>query len=122
LARLRSTGFDERAVVRALEALPFVELQPGSEQVPFKVSYFAADNETNRARVAAALAALPFRVEVVWSHDYYLDVAPYNGAKGGAVGHLIETWKLTAEAVVAAGDSGNDANMLDRHWLGIVVK
>jgi hydroxymethylpyrimidine pyrophosphatase-like HAD family hydrolase len=34
---------------------------------------------------------------------------------------LIERWSLSCARTVAAGDSGNDLNMLDRDWSGIVV-
>lgn len=120
-ARLDTSGFDARAVERVLAGLPFLELQPPHEQVPYKVSYYAEDTDENQRLVAQALATLPFPTCTVWSHDLYLDIAPHNGAKGGAVHHLIEEWELEAHAVVAAGDSGNDHSMLERHWPAIVV-
>jgi sucrose-phosphate synthase len=120
-ARLEATGFDSEAVRVALEPLTFLTRQPDHDQVPFKVSYFAPDSAENQAEVARALQALPFPTQTVWSHDHYLDVAPHNGAKGGAVHHLIEDWQLEGQAVVAAGDSGNDHSMLQRHWHAIVV-
>jgi sucrose-phosphate synthase len=119
--RLRDSGFISEAVHEALEPLPFLLRQPDHDQVPYKVSYFAHETESNQAEVARALAPLPFETLAVWSHDHYLDVAPHNGAKGGAVDHLIAHWGLDPEAVVAAGDSGNDHSMLGRHWPGIVV-
>jgi sucrose-phosphate synthase len=119
--RLFATGFDPTLVRNVLEPLSFLGRQPDHEQVPHKVSYFAPDTEEYQAEVARALSTLPFRTQTVWSHDHYLDVAPHNGAKGGAVDHLIEHWQLDAEAVVAAGDSGNDHSMLARHWSAIVV-
>jgi sucrose-phosphate synthase len=120
-SRLRDTGFDTQAVRTALEPLDFLYRQPEHEQVPYKVSYFAPDTDANQDAVAQALAPLPFRTHTVWSHEHYLDVAPHNGAKGGAVHHLLDHWQLDAEAIVAAGDSGNDHSMLNRHWRAIVV-
>jgi sucrose-phosphate synthase len=120
-ARLSTSGFDPHAVKQALAPLPFLEFQPDHEQVPYKVSYFAEDTEANQRAVADALATLSFSTCTVWSHDLYLDIAPHNGAKGGAVHHLIEEWQLDSDAVVAAGDSGNDHSMLERNWPAIVV-
>lgn len=119
--RLRETGFDADAVRLALAPLSFLWPQSDHEQVPFKVSYFAPDTPEHQQRVANALGELPFRTHTVWSHDDYLDVTPHNGAKGGAVHHLMEGWELDGDSVVAAGDSGNDHSMLDRHWRAIVV-
>lgn len=120
-ARLARTRFTRDAVIEALRGLRFLELQPEHEQFEHKVSYFAPDTRENRARIAASLATLPFETELVFSHDEYLDVVPRGGAKGGAVAHLLEAWRLRSSRAVAAGDSGNDANMLERDWHGIVV-
>jgi sucrose-phosphate synthase len=120
-AALSASGFDPGRVRRALEGLTFLRLQPDAEQRPHKVSYHAPDEPQLRREVAQALSRLPFETHCVFAHDNYLDIAPRNGAKGGAVQHLIQQWGLPRERVVAAGDSGNDLSMLDRDWHGIVV-
>lgn len=120
-ARLASSGFDAEQVRAALAEVEFLRPQPEHEQHPHKVSYLMRDTAKRRARVHAALARLPFPTATVFSHDDYLDVAPSNGTKGGAVTHLLEHWQLTPERVVAAGDSGNDHSMLTQSWHGIVV-
>jgi sucrose-phosphate synthase len=79
------------------------------------------DRAGHRERVRAALAHLPFESQLIVSHDEYLDVVPSNGAKGGAVAHLLDVWQVPRSRAVAAGDSGNDANMLEQDWHGIVV-
>lgn len=120
-AALSASGFDPARVRAALGGLSFLSLQPDSEQRPHKVSYHAPDEPQLRGRVALALSQLPFETHCVYAHDNYLDIAPYNGAKGGAVQHLLQQWGLPSQRVVAAGDSGNDLSMLDRGWHGIVV-
>jgi sucrose-phosphate synthase len=121
LSHLAGTGFARQAVLAALAELEFLELQRDDEQFAHKVSYFMADSASYRERVRAALARLPFESQLIVSHDEYLDVVPVNGAKGGAVAHLLDAWRIPRSRAVAAGDSGNDANMLEQDWHGIVV-
>lgn len=120
-SRLAADGFERGAVLEALAELEFLQLQPEHEQFAHKVSYFAASSPTNRERVQAALARLSFETRTIFAHDEYLDVAPSQGAKGGAVAHLLKLWQVPLARAVAAGDSGNDANMLEQDWHGIVV-
>ncbi|HEX2731637.1 MAG TPA: HAD-IIB family hydrolase [Polyangiaceae bacterium] len=120
-ARLAASGFDAERVRACLEPLPFLRLQPEDEQHVHKVSYWAQNNPAQRALVQNALATLPFCTQIGFSHDEYLDIAPDNGAKGGAVRHLLEHWTIPARRAVAAGDSGNDRSMLCCEWYGIVV-
>jgi sucrose-phosphate synthase len=121
LSHLAAGGFERQAVLGALRELEFLVLQPEHEQFAHKVSYFAPDSPENRDRVHRALARLPFETKTVFAHDEYLDVAPSRGAKGGAVTHLLDFWQVPRARAVAAGDSGNDANMLEQDWHGIVV-
>lgn len=118
---LDRTGFERRAVLEALAPLEFLRLQPDEDQFAHKVAYFMSDTVEHRARIHAALATLPFPSSTVISHDEYLDVVPVNGAKGGAVAHLLDLWQIPRARAVAAGDSGNDENMLEQDWHGIVV-
>ena len=121
-AHLRASGFERDAVLAALQTCDFLRLQSDEEQLTCKVSYFMPDRPAYRERLREALARLPFACETITSHDEYLDVAPRPGGKGGAVAHLLSRWRLSAARTVAAGDSGNDANMLDQDWRGIVVR
>lgn len=118
---LSRNGFVRKAVLAALRDLEFLELQKDEEQLEHKVSYFMPDTLETRQRLSSALARLPFETQVVLSHDEYLDVVPRHGAKGGAVAHLLDLWGIPRTRAVAAGDSGNDANMLEQDWHGIVV-
>ena len=119
--RLSTTGFDARRVRKALADLPFLSPQFEHEQREHKVSYSSPGSPQHQARVKSALKVLGFETLTIFSHDNYLDIAPVNGAKGGAVSYLLERWGIPPERAVAAGDSGNDRSMLEADWHGIVV-
>jgi sucrose-phosphate synthase len=120
-AHLGAGGFRRETVVEALRACDFLSLQADEEQFPYKVSYFMPDRPEHREELRAALGRVPFECETIVSYDDYLDIAPRPGGKGAAVAHLIERFRLSAGRTVAAGDSGNDLNMLDQDWPAIVV-
>jgi sucrose-phosphate synthase len=120
-SHLGGTGFRRSLVLEALRGLEFLRLQPDHEQFEHKVSYYTQDTPEHRQRLQRALASLPFETRTVFAHDEYLDIAPHRGTKGGAVSHLLDLWQLPRERAVAAGDSGNDAHMLEQDWHGIVV-
>jgi sucrose-6F-phosphate phosphohydrolase len=119
--RLALSGFEAEQVRQRMAALTTPRLQPEDEQRHFKVSYHLPDTPEHRRQVQRALHGLPFETQTVFSHDNYLDIAPHNGAKGGAVEHLLARWNIHPTRAVAAGDSGNDLSMLRREWHSIVV-
>jgi sucrose-phosphate synthase len=120
-SRLASTGFDGQQVHAALGRLSFLRRQPFFEQRVHKISYHCPSVHSYQDQVLEALSSLAFETLTVFSHDDYLDVAPVNGAKRGAVAYLAERWGIPPARVVVAGDSGNDRSMLDSDWQGIVV-
>lgn len=61
------------------------------------------------------------RVNVVYSHGRYLDVLPPTASKGDALEYLCQELKIRREHAIAAGDSGNDRNMLERAGRSVVV-
>lgn len=121
-AHLGAGGFDRDAVRAALTPCEFLSPQSDEEQLPYKVSYFMPRRPAYSERLREALSRLPFACETIVSHNEYLDIAPRPGGKGGAVAHLIARWQLSAARTVAAGDSGNDVNMLDNAWPAIIVR
>jgi len=54
------------------------------------------------------------------SYDTYIDVLPINLGKGNAVHFLRNQLGLTPEQVAVAGDSGNDRQMFETEYKGIV--
>ena len=80
------------------------------EQHSGKASYFLGDHDP--AQIARAYAEAGLRVEVVASHNRYLDILSDGTGKGAAVMHVADALSFTQARVVVAGDSGNDLTML----------
>ncbi|KQN26817.1 hypothetical protein ASE86_03510 [Sphingomonas sp. Leaf33] len=113
-------GWRPRAVASALESLSDLEPQPPVDQRRFKLSYFAA-NETVASRVRARLEAAGVAARVIYSHGHLLDVLPMRAGKGAAMTWAASRLNLPLERVHAAGDSGNDLDMLQACPNAIVV-
>ena len=105
------SGWSASAIEAALENVRDLAPQPAIEQRAFKRSYFA-ERPGIAAEVERALADADLAARVVHSHGRLLDVLPVRAGKGNAMLHVSRVLGLPCERVVAAGDSGNDADML----------
>lgn len=113
--RLASTGFDAEAVRGALADVSGLTSQPHDAQSRFKVSYYAdaeIAGQPTLATVAATLEAAGLAANLVYSAGLFLDVLPTAASKGSALLYLAERFSLAGGQVVAAGDSGNDRELL----------
>lgn len=104
-------GWDPGAIESALHGLAGLAPQAAIDRRPFKCSFFAESPEVVAA-VGEALEAAGIEAKVVFSHGRLLDVLPRRGGKGAAMRHVSQVLGLPCERVIAAGDSGNDADML----------
>ncbi|WP_165961152.1 HAD-IIB family hydrolase [Qipengyuania sediminis] len=110
-SRRLAEGWDGVAVAQALDGIPGLEPQSDIEQRTFKRSYLTADAAAaEHARRVLAEAGLSVRI--IASHARFLDIVPANGGKGAAMAHVARMLGLRPQQIVAAGDSGNDADML----------
>jgi len=108
------------ACQQALARCPGIELQPGGASIPYKLSYYA-DSPEIRDQVAKVLVGSGLSTKLVLSHGRLLDILPEKGGKSGAVMFIAQTYGIAADCVIAAGDSGNDLDMLQAAGGGIVV-
>ncbi|PKL11003.1 MAG: hypothetical protein CVV52_15550 [Spirochaetae bacterium HGW-Spirochaetae-8] len=114
-----------RRIREALSGFGALELQPeeGSQR-DFKVSFNVLDNsdiDSLMQKVGDALGKTKSSWHLVLSHDRFLDILPYRASKGTAVKYIAWKWHIDLKAVVTAGDSGNDADMMIKPLKGIVV-
>lgn len=108
------------AIDRALADVPGLVPQANYEQRTYKRSYYAEAPELARS-VDQRLQAAGIPARVVFSHGRLLDVLPRNAGKAAAMRHVAQSFAIPLERVFAAGDSGNDADMLSACRNAILV-
>lgn len=111
-------GWDPAAVDARVSGLAGVERQPPVEQRRHKRSYFAEEAAVVAA-IRSAVADLPVRV--IHSHGRLLDIVPARAGKGAAMQWAARALGVAPDQVYAAGDSGNDLDMLAQCQNGILV-
>ena len=115
-----SLGWDRQAVEEALDGLPGLTHQKATEQRPFKLSFFTKDPAVvDEVRSRLKTEGLP--ATVIHSHDRFLDILPQRASKGKALRWLCGKLGVDIADTIAAGDSGNDADLLLQAGNGIVV-
>lgn len=114
-------GWCRDAVLGALSDLEVLTLQPPEHQSGVKVSYFLHHEEL-APDIEARLRQREVRGKVLFSGGRFLDVIPERAGKAAAVEHLLRRWGLPRSSVLAAGDSGNDLDLLAHpDFLGVAV-
>ena len=112
-------GWDRPALLRVLAGVPGLEPQDPVEFRAFKLSYLGTLAAAEAARDAIRAAGLAARV--VHSHGALIDVLPARAGKAAAMRRLAEHFGVPPGAVLAAGDSGNDIDMLNAAARAVVV-
>jgi sucrose-6-phosphatase len=113
----------------ALEGTEGLTLQEDETQAEFKCSYYTSlriDRQKLFARVKRRLARAGIQANLVFSQDAkrkrgLLDVLPSDTAKDTAIFYLQRRLEIDREAVVYAGDSGNDLLAFVSGFRAIVV-
>jgi sucrose-6F-phosphate phosphohydrolase len=116
-------GFVREQIVSFMtEHSPQPELQPPENQTPLKVSYFwenASASDLETLQLALGEAQLP--VKMVFSSKVYLDIIPERAGIGAAVKFLVDSLVLSPNQVFVCGDSGNEIDLFQYGFRGIVV-
>ncbi len=109
----------DRAAVRAAIAPLGICAQPVVTEGAHKLSFFG--DAADAAAIRAALAQAGLAARVVFSHGRLIDVLSPGGGKAAAIAAYAAGLGLTLDDCIAAGDSGNDLDMLDACGFAIVV-
>ncbi|WP_137897725.1 HAD family hydrolase [Sphingomonas sp. 2SG] len=117
-ARALDAGWDRAVVVRALAPLG-VTPQPVATEGPHKLSFFGT--AADAAAIRATLAAAGLGARVIFSHGELIDVLAPAGGKAAAIAFYAARHGWSLGQCIAAGDSGNDADMLAACGQAIVV-
>lgn len=114
--------WEPRAVRDAMRGVPGLRLQPKAEQGLYKISYVVDSAVAPSVReIARHLRKRSLHVNLIYSHDTYLDIVPVRVSKGGAVRYVAMKWGIPVERMLVVGDAGNDEDMLSGNTLGVVV-
>ena len=93
---------------------------PDKYQTPLKASYDVPNEETYK-RVVKRLQEAELEAKVIHSGETNLDIIPTEAGKGNVIKYLYQRLDIPAFQVVVAGDSGNDVEMFQPPFRGIVV-
>ncbi|MGA1798399.1 HAD-IIB family hydrolase [Sphingomonas sp. 4RDLI-65] len=111
-------GWNADTIDARVARLVGVERQPAVEQRRHKRSYFVEEPAVIAA-IRMVVADLPVRV--IHSHGRLLDIVPERAGKGAAMTWVARVLGIARDHVYAAGDSGNDLDMLTLCRNGILV-
>jgi len=116
----RDWGRDQ--IRESLQGLPGLVEQESWHQHPAKLSYYIQDrNPQVVPEIRKRIDPWGRACKCVVTYDYYIDIMPAWGGKGSPVEYLAQSIGIDREHVIAAGDSGNDRDMLDRGFKSIIV-
>ncbi|MBK9118280.1 MAG: HAD-IIB family hydrolase [Phycisphaerales bacterium] len=122
--RVIGRGWNHGAIHRLMRDIPMARPQADEWQSPFKCSYHLDTQVAPRLQeIRGRLAAHGLKAKVIHSAGEYLDLIPARAGKGEALRYLARAWELPADAVITAGDTGNDLDMMraDLGFRAIVV-
>lgn len=110
---LRDVGDEwQPALIRSAAApIDGLSLQPNYDQNAFKCSWFFKD-PAGVKMLRGSIGAARYRARIIASHGHLLDVVPHQAGKGAAVLHVASRLNISRQRIIAAGDSGNDIDML----------
>lgn len=116
-------GWDLSAIDILMRDIRGIEKQPKRFQNAFKSSWYLNDaSPQDILKIEAALDQENILANVVYSSNRDLDVIPKYANKGNALAWLLKHLKITREATLVAGDTGNDSAMFHKRGIrGIVV-
>ncbi len=105
-----------------MQGLTYLQPQEAAAQTANKISYYCKNaGEATAASIKSLLRKNLLQARVVVSKQYCVDILPVRASKGHALRFLATQWKFDLGNIYAAGDSGNDLDMLRGMVKGIVV-
>jgi sucrose-phosphate synthase len=109
-------------VRQAIAELSGINLQSAEGQRLHKISYLVDPAKSpSIEEIQEHLRQHQLQVQVIYSHQEFLDILPLRASKGAAVSYCANKWNFSLENVLVAGDSGNDEQMLTSGANAVVV-
>lgn len=122
-SEILSSDWHRSQILAIADTFPQLQMQPQSEQNPFKISYYLSNPiaETIIAQLKAVLAEAGFNTKIIYHAKQDLDLLPAKADYGLAVRFLGQKWQLASSRTVACGDSLSDIDLLRGEENGIIV-
>ena len=122
-SKILAEGWNREKIVAIANKFSALQIQPESEQNPFKISYYLAPSvaKSTIVKLDEVLKAAGFELKFIYSSDQDLDLLPKNGDKGLAVKFLQDRWHISSRCTVTCGDCGNDIALFESADKGIIV-
>lgn len=108
-------------IKETLKQFDFLVSQEAEGQRSHKISYYLENTNDRLQHIQLALNEQKLHCKVIYSHNQFLDILPGRASKGKAVNYLQYKYEFLPRHVMVAGDSGNDADMLEGNTRGLIV-
>ena len=110
--QLLDAGWNVERVEAITTVFPGIRRQPEEFQAKYKSSWFLENAKTEQLKaLEEQLTAAGIAVNIVYSSQRDLDILPKQGTKGAALQRLCAQLAIPLDAVLVAGDTGNDSSM-----------
>lgn len=116
-----SYRWNREKIIDLLKEFNFLIYQEEEVQNEFKISYYVDADDEHINRVKEKLKSNKIKCNFIYSHSKYLDILPYRASKGRAVNYLSNRWNIPQKSILTCGNSGNDEDLLQGRFLGVVV-
>lgn len=120
--KIISQGWEREKIVRLLADIKELVWQDEQWQTEFKTSYFLRDSTTEVLQeINRRMQRAKLRAHVIYSGGQFLDFLPHLSGKAEALKYVADSFGLRTENVIVCGDSGNDLDMFQAGFKGIIV-
>jgi len=117
-----SENWSAETVRQTLADMETIKLQPEENQSPFKVSYLYPNATPDHLdRIRDRLQGAGLDINLIYSSRRDLDILPGGVDKGTAAKFITHRLGVPNDRVLTAGNSGNDINLMEHGFHGIVV-
>jgi sucrose-phosphate synthase len=115
-------NWSPQRILRELDDLPGMKLQPKVEQTPFKISYYYDAGQAPAVdEIVKRLHKQDLTANVILAFGQYLDILPSRASKGQALRYVSQRLEFPLEQTLVAGGSGADEDMMRGNTLAVVV-
>ncbi len=121
-SQIISQDWERDKLLRLLTDIKGLVRQEEQWQTEFKISYYLRENQDEvLAGINRRMQEAQLKARVVYSASQFLDFLPPKSGKAEALKYIAASFDLRAENIIVSGDSGNDLDMFQVGFKGIIV-